>query len=150
MRPACAMPQTPVSRPSRCVVCVHVDARACRSRAHPSAQGQDLTVEPSPPLARGVARRCCGSVSTSRAVSFVSRSWLSCRAAVLLAGTHAHGGSRAKRTPAQTRAAACTAMPRAWWPAVQSRGLLAVRGCRGVLREAVGSHRHLVADPSQR
>jgi hypothetical protein len=50
MRPARAVPRTPVSRPSRCVVSPQVDARACRGRAHPSAQGQGLTVEPPPPL----------------------------------------------------------------------------------------------------
>jgi hypothetical protein len=115
---------------SRRVESLQVDVRACRGHVHPSAQGRGLAVGTPPPLSRGVAWRHRGSVSTSHAAFF-------------------DPGSRSSCTPAQTRAVACTATPRAWWLAVQSRGLLAVRGRRGVLRKAVGTRYRLVADPSQ-
>jgi hypothetical protein len=134
---------------SRRVESLQVDVHACRGHVHPSAQGRGLAVGTPPPLSRGVAWRHRGSVSTSHAAFFDPGSRSSCQAALVLVGTHAHGVSQAKRTPAQTRAAACTATPRVWWLAVQSRGLLAVRGRRGVLRKAVGTRCRLVADPSQ-
>jgi hypothetical protein len=126
MRPARAVPRTPVSRPSRRVVSLQVDARPCHGRAHPSTQGQGLAVEPSPPLACGVSRRRRGSVSTPHAVSFASRSRPSCRVAFLLAGAHARDGNRTKRTPAQNRAAICAATPRACWSTVRRRRAAAV------------------------
>jgi hypothetical protein len=87
---------------SRRVESLQVDTRACRGRAHPSAQGRGLAVGTPPPLARGVAWHRHGSVSTPHAAFFDFGSRPSCRAALLRQGlTHAvsAGPSAPQRRP---------------------------------------------------
>jgi hypothetical protein len=128
-----AVPQLPSRRDESS----QVDTRACRGCAHPSALGPRSGCWTTTAACHGVAWHRRGLVSTPYAASFISGIRPSRRAVLFLAGLRACGVGQAKRTPAQTRVAVYTATPCAWWPAEQNCGLLAVRGRRGVPREAV-------------